>query len=137
MKPKARCPYCEGGFAVDLATNIVMYNRKTIQLYPKITELVSLLWQAFPDPVLNQTLLYRIYGVGGGPDGGYGSLSVLMSHCRDKLNRIGVDVQPCKLEGRLARRLHFTDSSYLSIWDWSRIAAEGGKARRIVVTRIR
>jgi hypothetical protein len=93
-----------------------MYNRKTIQLYPKIIELVSLLWQAFPDPVLNQTLLYRIYGVGGGPDGGYGSLSVLMSHCRDKLNRIGVDVQPCRLEGRLARRLHFTDSSYLSIW---------------------
>jgi DNA-binding winged helix-turn-helix (wHTH) protein len=98
VAPTPVCPCCgapvdPSRLMVDLSTNRATRNGATVNLTPRMVELLAVLNEAYPNAATHERLMLRMFGADGGPDC-TDTLKVHVSKLRKYLAPLGLAIEP-------------------------------------------
>jgi len=93
VRKVAACPVCktkiDASVTIDLLTGTIVTPAGTTKMQPRMAEVLSLLWEAWPHEVSREVLCYRMDPQG---DFNSGTLKVHVSLLRKALASHGIDI---------------------------------------------
>jgi DNA-binding winged helix-turn-helix (wHTH) protein len=92
------CPLCKHPlvgvpFTVDLTNNLIAFKNKAIQLFPRPTEIIHLLWKRYPNFVSRDTILDKVWPATHDDMPTFHNVYVQIQEARNGLKLLGCGIE--------------------------------------------